>query len=413
MYFVDTTGYASEPNQPGASDTAAETPTEDEESTLETVFKEPFRQVGDMIMAGIVYVTNEGTGHRYQREIFKHFDEKMLKSNLARAARQGMGTTDLLNKMYNPVEILKDVGKSVGEGLGALVVHGDPVPLLEAVALGAIAVEGVRVPTVRVINGGARLYRTGRILTKFRVSKRYTLQSNLGTPMQRPTVMSRLVEHKVAGTITPKDAWILAGTSVEHGVSGAACVGGFSKSSWRAFKTNIKAWKEGRKGLGRGIREVEPGGMRKYGGDVDWIVIRKDKPVMTDYVKARRLNAEMDAPHLDTSRTHGILGSQMPDELIPQGVLAGSGKTRIKIKERFGGKPVEAYKYQKYGIPTTLHPKGRAAFIRKPGSSKVTIRDPNPNAFIMENWWATFNYQGYQHAPVLLYYQRQYMSTAE
>lgn len=356
-----------------------------------TGIPETLRQSGDMLWSGlIILAAHSPAANLYggKRAVLE-FGEAQLKSQIAQAAKEGATTEDLLwgmVKSLNPIDTLKNIGTALGEGAAELYFHGDPERLASALTQASLIVPGYRKPATEIVaNAGKKIQQVGttiNILSRKRASKRYFVEAlEKGIEFMPEEVQIKKVGRTtfeienpvpVYGSITPKDAWIMAGLFFERGAQGGAIVGGFTKPSFKNLIYNLKEWAKGNKGLGRGDLVVKEGAL-KFQGDVDLIVFRKDKPYMTDWQKAAHLNANMDARNFDTTVSHGILGRYMPEERVPKWV-----------REKFEGKPIDAYTYQKYGIPTLY---GRKAPIIKSGSNKVNYRDPDPAAFKVKNWW--------------------------
>jgi RHS repeat-associated protein len=118
------------------------------------------------------------------------------------------------------------------------------------------------------------------------------------------------------GPLALEDAWRLAGICVD---AGECIVSGGLTDRLTGTRTPISRWKTiwenvtAEKSLAHGGFDEKLG---KAIGDLDFHVRKPGQPYFTDAAWAEQLNTEMTAPMFDVDRNHGIMGIDIPPEVL-------------------------------------------------------------------------------------------------
>jgi hypothetical protein len=190
------------------------------------------------------------------------------------------------------------------------------------------------------------------------------------------------------GRLTVGDAWKLAGYCTDGGGTGCDIVGGFRGSSWTNLVDNVVGTLKGEKSQARGWLEYEWRTIegqtwnvpKKFHGDIDLIKKIPGQEFMNDAGAAARLNGQMTSPMFDNvfvegATKHGIMGEHLPLGMIPeQARLQWWAQEGLEV-----GSPIVAIDYWKKGVE--WEGRGAVAPFYKGGSTKVTVRNTDPNLF--------------------------------
>jgi RHS repeat-associated protein len=327
--------------------------------------------LADITMAGVGYLAIEATGYKYTDEIGALLQPE---SEIGKLAAQ-KGTVDAITESASG--FLKNTAAGIVSLPGRVWAarnSGDPeqlaMTMVEAFQTGQMLkapLASLAAPAVRKFD---RYMAAHEFLARERVSKR-----GLGKDTR-----------VVTGTLTPQDAWELAGACVQKGARGCGVVGGLVDSSEANYRKNLKSHAS----VARGdLVPNDDGYFFKYQGDIDFLQYRKDTPYMNNAALADQINQRTSVPMLDTFQAHGVMGEYVPPALIPleaqqlwwkqQGLTPGS---KIRAKDYFSvGVEVPDGVVFRDSHGHTLAPKGNQAFLNKPGKPGVTMRGLERDAF--------------------------------
>jgi RHS repeat-associated protein len=333
--------------------------------------------LADITMAGVGMLTIEAMGGKYVDEIGNLLQPV---STIGQSAAE-KGTVGAIRE--SATGFVRDTVKGVvtmPARIRQASLSGDPELLAETLLDAGQTLAGMKTPMAKalapVVRRAERVAVRDMILSRERVSKR-------GVTNPR----------EVTGTITPGDAWELAGRCVEKGAHGCGFVGGLANES-NAYANRMMN-EASTKSLGRGeMRFNDAGEQFKFQGDIDFMVYRKDSPVMNNASLADKINNRTSVKLLDDFPDHGVLGEYMPASMVPLEVK----KLWWKQNNLPQGSAIRAHDYLKKGVylpkgMTLFDAKGKAidpmgqrmAYINKPGKPGVTMRAPERHAFEFRN----------------------------